>query len=87
MRSPNDKSDGHIIVGYDAAGIDWKLWVADNGIGRPDGIFAQPKAGLGTSIVKAIAHQLDAHVETLAGPKGTTVSITRATFSAKNRAA
>ena len=84
---PNDKSDGQIAVGYDAAGMDWKLWVADNGIGRPDGVFAQPKAGLGTSIVKALAHQLDAQVETLAGPKGTTVSITRATFSAKTRAA
>jgi PAS domain S-box-containing protein len=84
---PNDKSDGQIAVGYDAAGIDWKLWVADNGIGRPDDVFAQPKAGLGTSIVKALAHQLDAQVETLAGPKGTTVSITRATFSAKTRAA
>jgi two-component sensor histidine kinase len=31
---PNDKSDGEITVGYDAAGMDWKLWVADNGIGR-----------------------------------------------------
>jgi two-component sensor histidine kinase len=84
---PNDKSDGQITVGYDAAGMDWKLWVADNGIGRPDGVFAQAKAGLGTSIVKALAHQLDAQVETLAGPKGTTVSITRATFSTKARAA
>jgi two-component sensor histidine kinase len=84
---PSDKSDGQITVGYDAARMDWKLWVADNGIGRPDGVFAQPKAGLGTSIVKALAHQLDAQVETLAGPKGTTVSITRATFSAKTRAA
>jgi hypothetical protein len=84
---PNDKSDGQITVGYDAARMDWKLWVADNGIGRPDGVFAQPKAGLGTSIVKALAHQLDAQVETLAGRKGTTVSITRATFSAKIRAA
>jgi two-component sensor histidine kinase len=84
---PNDKTDGQIAVGYDAAGMDWKLWVADNGIGRPDGVFAQAKAGLGISIVKALAHQLDAQVETLAGPEGTTVSITRATFSAKTRAA
>jgi two-component sensor histidine kinase len=84
---PDDKSDGQITVGYDAAGTDWKLWVADNGIGRPDGVFAQAKTGLGTSIVKALAHQFDARVDTLAGPKGTTVSVTRATFSAKTRAA
>jgi two-component sensor histidine kinase len=84
---PDDKSDGRITVGYDAAETDWKLWVADNGIGRPDGVFAQAKTGLGTSIVKALAHQLDARVDTLASPKGTTVSVTRATFSAKTRAA
>ena len=41
------------------------------------------KSGLGTGIVKALAQQLDAKVETLAGPEGTTVSITHATFPAK----
>ena len=80
---PNDKSDGRITVGYDAAGTNWKLSVTDNGIGRPDGVFAQAKTGLGTSIVKALAQQLGAQVETSADPKGTTVSVTRATFSAK----
>ncbi len=84
---PNDKSDGRITVGYDAAGTNWKLSVTDNGIGRPDGVFAQAKTGLGTSIVKALAQQLGAQVETSADPKGTTVSVTRATFSAKTRAA
>jgi two-component sensor histidine kinase len=84
---PDDRTDGWITVGYDAAGTNWKLSVADNGIGRPDGVFAQVKTGLGTSIVKALAHQLGAQVETLAGPQGTTVSVTRATFSAKTRAA
>jgi two-component sensor histidine kinase len=84
---PNDTSDGRIAVRYDAAGTNWKLSVTDNGIGRPDGVFAQEKTGLGTSIVKALAQQLGAQVETLAGPKGTSVSITRATFSAKTRAA
>jgi chemotaxis protein methyltransferase CheR len=84
---PNDKSDGQIIVQYDSAGVDWKLSVTDNGIGRPDGLFAQEKAGLGTSIVKALAHQLDAQVATLAGLNGTSVSVTRATFATKTRAA
>jgi two-component sensor histidine kinase len=84
---PYDQRDGQITVTYDTAGTNWKLSVTDNGIGRPDGVFAQAKTGLGTSIVKALAQQLDAQVETLAGPKGTTVSVTRATFSAKTRAA
>ena len=55
--------------------------VADNGIGQPDDVFAQAKAGLGTSIVKALAQQLDARVEVLSGPQGTTVSVTHATFA------
>ena len=76
-----------ITVGYDAVGMNWKLSVADDGIGRPDGVFAQPKSGLGTSIVKALAQQLGAQVETVAGTKGTSVSVTHATFLAKTRAA
>jgi two-component sensor histidine kinase len=67
---------GQITVAYDVSGTDWKLSVADNGIGEPDGVFAQPKTGLGTSIVKALAKQLDSQVVTLSGPKGTTVSLT-----------
>jgi chemotaxis protein methyltransferase CheR len=84
---PNDKSDARIVVAYDAAGTNWKLSVIDNGIGRPDGFFAQAKIGLGTSIVNALAQQLDAQVETLVGPDGTSVSVTRATFAVKARVA
>jgi two-component sensor histidine kinase len=84
---PNDRRDARITVGYEVAGTNWKLSVIDNGIGRPDGFFAQAKIGLGTSIVNALAQQLDAQVETVAGQDGTTVSITRATFAAKARVA
>jgi hypothetical protein len=45
------------------------------------------RAGSARVIVKALAHQLGAQVETVAGPTGTTVSITRATFSVKTRVA
>ena len=77
---PDEKVQGHITVAYEVAGTNWKLSVADNGVGKPEGVFAQAKTGLGTGIVKAIAQQLGADVETLAGPDGTTVAITRATF-------
>ena len=80
---PNEKAKGQITVAYDMAGTNWKLSVSDNGIGKPDGVFAQAKTGLGTGIVKALSHQLDAQVETVAGPGGTVVSITHATFPAK----
>jgi two-component sensor histidine kinase len=75
--------DGHITVAYDVSGTDWKLSVADNGMGKPDGVFAQPKSGLGTGIVKALAKQLDSQVVTSSGPKGTTVSLTHATFAGR----
>jgi len=46
-------------------------------------VFAQPKSGLGTGIVKALAKQLDSQVVTTSGPKGTTVSVTHATFAGR----
>jgi len=64
------------------SGTDWQLAVADNGSGKPDGAFAQPKTKLGTCVVKALAKQLDALVETLSGASGTKVSVTPATFAA-----
>jgi chemotaxis protein methyltransferase CheR len=82
--------DGQIAVTYEVSGTDWKLSVVDNGIGKPDGVFAQPKTGLGTGIVKALAKQLDSQVVTLSGPKGTAISVTHATFAggeAKNQPA
>jgi chemotaxis protein methyltransferase CheR len=80
----NDKKERQIVVAYELSGTDWMLSVADNGVGKPDGIFVQPKSGLGTGIVKALAKQLDAQVGTVSGSQGTTVSITHATFSSKN---
>jgi two-component sensor histidine kinase len=79
---PSEKMDGRISIAFDVNGTNWKLSVADNGIGKPDGVFAQPKTGLGTGIIKALAQDLSAKVETLAGPEGTIVSVTHATFTA-----
>jgi chemotaxis protein methyltransferase CheR len=75
--------DGQITVAYDVSGSDWKLAVTDNGVGKPDGVFAQSKSGLGTGVVKALAKQLDAQVVTMSSALGTTVSITHATFAPK----
>ena len=80
---PEIKTKGQITVAYDMVGMNWKLSVSDDGIGKADGAFAQGKSGLGTGIVKALSQQLDAQVETLAGPGGTIVSVTHATFPVK----
>lgn len=77
---PKDEIEGRISVAYDVQGTNWKLSVADNGVGKPDGVFAQAKTGLGTGIIKALAQQLGATVETTAGLEGTIVTITHATF-------
>jgi two-component sensor histidine kinase len=61
-------------------GTNWKLSVVDTGIGKPDFGTEQTKAGLGTSIVKALAQQLDAVVEVSSNQNGTTVSVVHATF-------
>ena len=45
-----DTKDGQITVAFDVSGTDWKLSVTDNGVGKPEGVFAQPKTGLGTGI-------------------------------------
>ena len=78
-----ETKDGRIAVSYEVSGTDWKLSVVDNGIGKPDGVFSQAKSGLGTGIVKALAKQLDSQVVTVSGPKGTTVSVTHATFAGR----
>jgi two-component sensor histidine kinase len=76
-------TNARITVTYDVFGEDWKLVVADNGIGKPDNGFAQPKAGLGTGIVRALASQLDAQVVTVSEHQGTIVSVTHSTFGSR----
>ena len=67
--------EGEIVVRYDVDGVGWKLSVSDNGIGRHDDGHERAGGGLGTSIVEALSHQLNARTEVSAGPQGTIVSI------------
>jgi chemotaxis protein methyltransferase CheR len=82
MHSPY-RSDGTVIVTYDLAEPNWRLMVADNGIGRPEGRMDETNPGLGTTIIEALAKQLGARVEVLMDPHGTTVSITHAPFPSR----
>jgi len=66
---------GEILVSYDPQGSGWRLSVSDNGTGPGDASAERPHIGLGTSIVEALARQLDATVQKSSGPQGTTVSI------------
>jgi PAS domain S-box-containing protein len=80
---PGEKQLGMITVSYKVADTDWKLTISDNGVGKPDPNAGQVRSGLGTSLVQALAKQLDAQVETKTDSGGTSVSVTHATFKAK----
>ena len=76
---PRDKNSvaakwgNDIWIRHDVDGANWRLSVSDNGVGlRKNG---HASTGLGASIVEALAKQLNARVEILSGPPGTTVSI------------
>ena len=76
-----DRTAGFLVVTYEATETGWRLAVSDNGIGKPKGHLELEKTtpGLGTIIVEALAKQLDARVEVVRNPHGTTVSITHGT--------
>ena len=74
---------GRIVVGYEVQGKDWKLSVSDNGIGMPQKTAGAKSKGLGTTLVGALAQELDAQVETASSRTGTTVSLTLASFESQ----
>jgi chemotaxis protein methyltransferase CheR len=80
---PKEKKDAAILVSYKVSDTDWKLTVSDNGIGKQDLSASESKGGLGTSLVKSLAKQLEAQVNTASDVHGTAVSITHATFKSK----
>ena len=77
---PNEKKDAAIVVSYKISDTDWKLTISDNGGGKPELRASEQKGGLGTSLVKSLAKQLDCRVDTESNSNGTAVTITHATF-------
>ena len=78
---PGQPKSAAVTVRYEVNGADWKLSVSDNGIGRSQGDGTPAKGGLGTSLVNALADQLNATIDATSGPHGMTVSIAHATFA------
>lgn len=72
---PGDRNGGRVTVAYDLAVPNWRLTVSDDGIGSQPGHSEKTNPGLGTTIIEALAKQLDARVEVLTNSHGTTVSI------------
>ena len=71
---PDDNAKGTIVVRFDTTPEGWTLAVTDDGVGMP-GDHAKSRPGLGTGIVKALAAQLSATVETSDANPGTRVAI------------
>ena len=80
---PTNKADAAVLVVYEVDGSDWKLTISDNGVGKRGGVAAGQHSGLGTAIVNALAHQLNARTEVVSSAAGTSVSITRASFTSR----
>ncbi len=84
---PVEKLGNTITVRYETTAPDWRLTVTDNGVGKRNDDAPKAKSGLGTSIVAALADQLQSRVDIIASDAGTSVSITHAEYSAIPRAA
>ena len=70
---PGDRA-GKIMVDYQSDSRDWSMSVRDDGVGIPAGPKAGPP-GLGTTLVEALAKQLQAEVHVADANPGTAVSV------------
>jgi two-component sensor histidine kinase len=69
-----DGRPGKIVVDYNFHGPNWILCVRDDGVGMPTA-GGPVRVGLGTSIVQALAKQLNATVDVVPQHPGTQTSI------------
>jgi two-component system, sensor histidine kinase PdtaS len=81
-----DSRKGKIVVQYTSSCSGWALSVADNGIGMSQ-LGGAAKAGLGTSIVQALARQLQAQIKVTDTKPGTAVSVTHTPLAAVDNGA
>ena len=70
-----DERGGAIVVSYTTGDGGWTLIVSDDGVGMPKTDATPAKAGLGTSIIQALAHQLNAEVQVNPLETGTEVVV------------
>ena len=80
---PKARAAARIRVTFEKAKQDWKLTVADNGVGRLHGADSPASTGLGTALIGALAKQLNAQITETSSPKGLTVEVTRSTFESR----
>ena len=77
---PVARADACVRINFEQDGEDWKLSVADNGVGMRAKPTPPNPGGLGTAIVAALVKQLGAKLTEASTKTGLTISIERATF-------
>jgi chemotaxis protein methyltransferase CheR len=77
---PMPRASARIRVTFEMAGLDWKLTVSDNGVGRLASEEGKASTGLGTALIGALARQLNAQITEISTAEGLTVAVTRSTF-------
>lgn len=70
----DNRTGAAIEVAYAVTETGWKLAVSDNGAGTSN--TDASRDGLGTSLIQALAKQLDARADAISDCSGTTVSVT-----------
>jgi two-component sensor histidine kinase len=73
---PGPNRESEVVVSFTVEGGNWTLTVSDNGIGKTSGPPSSKAGGLGTSLVQALAQQLEAQVGVVSSRLGTTVTVT-----------
>ena len=81
---PVHRDDAKVMVRYVVTGSAWRLSVSDNGVGRMQDNDPPAKGGLGTSLVKALAQQLNASMEVQSSTSGLSVLVTHSTFVSRH---
>jgi chemotaxis protein methyltransferase CheR len=80
---PPDRDEGHGVIACVAGGSDWKLVVSDNGIGAPLATPVPARQGVGSTLLRSLAEQLDAKAEIVISPSGRSVAITHAALTSR----
>jgi chemotaxis protein methyltransferase CheR len=82
---PAERDEGHVVIAFETNGPDWKLVVSDNGIGAPIASSAPVRHGVGSTLLRSLAEQLDAKAEIVISPNGRSVAVTHASSLATAR--
>ena len=77
---PEPHASARVRVTFEMAKSDWKLTVADNGVGRLRNEKLETATGLGTALIAALAKQLRAQIAETSSSDGLSVAVTRSTF-------